>query len=459
MHDLVISNGAIVSDGVRRRGDVAVDAGIITAVAAPGTLDGARVVIDAAGKWVLPGAIDIHFHCRAPSHPERGDFASESRAAIAGGVTTIFEMPISDPACSTPEVLRARRALAEQECYAHFALYAGGGLRDPAAAAALVDAGAIGFKIFTTTPPRDRRAEFDGLCAEREDAILAALRAIAPTGRPCVFHAENQPLIEFFGQTLRHGVPDRPPLVEATAIAIIGTLARETGARAHIAHLTSAAGLQTLRAINAAGPVLTAETCPQYLLFDSRAIDRWGGYAKIAPPLREPADSAALWEGLRDGAIGIVASDHAPFRPEEKRDVPYADAPQGMPSVETMLPVLLDAAARGLLPLEQAVDLLTGAPARLFGLDGRKGTVAAGADADLVIVDPAAQAEVRIDCLLSRAAGCAILYDGLQLRGRIETTLVAGQIAYRDGRIEGPPRGRFIAPVEAAAPRAEVGVP
>jgi allantoinase len=166
----------------------------------------------------------------------------------------------------------------------------------------------------------------------------------------------------------------------------------------------------------------------------------------VAPPLREEGDRAALWEAIRDGTITVVASDHAPFRPEEKEGVAYSEAPSGMPSVETMFPVLLDAALRGLLPLEQAVDLVTAAPARLFGLLGRKGTVSEGADADLVVFAPNLQTEVRMDRLVTKAAHCAHAYEGMALRGRIEQTLVNGHTAYKDGRIVGPPRGRFVQP-------------
>jgi allantoinase len=446
MYDLAIVNGTVVSDGSRAPRDVAIADDVIAAVGPPGTLGPAREVLDASGKLLLPGAIDAHFHCRAPSHPERGDFTSETRAAVAGGVTTVFEMPISDPACSTPEVFRARRALSEGRCYANLALYAGGGRGDPAVAQALAEQGAIGFKIFTTTPPPLRRSEFDGLCAVSEDEIYAALVAIAPTGLPCVFHAENQALIEFFAPSLQRGIPARPPVVEAAEIAILGVLAKDVGARIHIAHLTSAAGLDAVRAAQSMNAPVSAETCPQYLLFDNRAVERWGAFVKVAPPLREAGDVDALWGGVRDGTISIVASDHAPFRPEEKRGGEYMNAPQGMPSVETMLPVLLDAALRGLLPLEQAVDLVTAASARLFGLHGRKGTVSEGADADLVVFAPDAGTTVRIDRLHTKAAGCALAYDGMELQGRIERTLVAGQIVYDNGRIIGQPRGRFVRP-------------
>jgi dihydroorotase (multifunctional complex type) len=450
MHDLAILNGTVVSAGVKLARDVAIADGKVAEVAVPGTLGVSREVIDATGRLVLPGAIDVHFHCRAPSHPERGDFASETRAAVSGGVTTVFEMPISIPACSTPEVLRARRALGEGQCYAHFALYAGGACHTAAAASALAAEGAIGFKIFTTKPPAHRLAEFEGLSAVTEDAIYAALTAIAPTGLTCVFHAENQPLIDFFARSSRDGVPSRPPAVEATEIAIVSALAREVGTPVHIAHLTSAAGLNAVRAAQRVGTPLTAETCPQYLLFTDSAVDRWRAFVKIAPPLREEADVLALWESLGDGTVAVLASDHSPFRPEEKEGVAFSDAPSGMPSVETMYPVLLDAALRGRLALERAVDLVTASPARIFGLGGRKGIVVTGADADLVIFDPAAHTNVRIDHLFTKAARCAVAYDGMALRGTIEQTLVGGQVAYAHGRIIGGPRGRFVQPHSTA---------
>lgn len=447
MLDCAIVNGTIISDGVRLAADVGIEGAQIVELAAPGSLPPAGRTIDAAGCFVLPGAIDIHFHCRAPSHPERGTFASETRAAAAGGVTTIFEMPIADPACSTPEVLTSRRELGERECLVNFALYAGGAVRDAAAAEALVEAGAIGFKIFTTTPPTGREREFDGLSAVREDAIYAALEAIRGTGRRVVFHAESQPLIDHFAHRLANGVPLRPPLIEAVQIGIVGAIASELGGPVHIAHVTSAAGLEAVRGARHAGAPLSAETCPQYLLFTEAEVDRVGAFAKIAPPLRTPADCDALWNGLRDGSLAVVASDHSPFRPEEKTSVPFARAPFGMPTAELMVPALLDAGQNERIPLELAIDLVTAAPARLFGLFPRKGAVAAGSDADIVVYDPNERSELRIERLVSRAAGCARAFDGMKLRGRITHTLVNGNLVYKNSAIvEGTPGGHFVGP-------------
>lgn len=446
MHDLRILSGTVVSDHEARLADVAIEGGFISEVGPQGTLGPAAEEIDASGLLVLPGAVDVHFHCRAPSHPERGDFASETRAAASGGVTTVFEMPISDPACSTPEVLRARRELGEEQSYVNFALFAGGAVESESHAQAMAESGAIGFKLFTHSPPASRVAEFAGLWAIDEGGIFEAFSAIRATGLVCVVHAENEALLKAFArQAELDGVPRRPPVIEAAAIALVGALAAETGTRVHVAHVTSRAAIAALVGTREMGASISAETCPQYLVFDRSAIQRVGAFAKVAPPLRTPEDAEALWEALRGGAIGMVASDHAPFLPHEK-EVDYASAPQGLPTIETMVPILLDAAARGLVPLTLAVDLVTSNPSQLFGLYPRKGTISSGADADVVLFDPKSEMRLSVESLLSRAAGCGVLYEGMALRGRILRTIVGGQTVYAEGKMLGPRCGRFVQP-------------
>lgn len=192
------------------------------------------------------------------------------------------------------------------------------------------------------------------------------------------------------------------------------------------------------------GADLTAETCPQYLLLDESAVARFGGLAKIAPPLRTPADSATLWSALAEGTIGFVASDHSPFLAHEKSDVDFAQAPQGLPSVELLVPCVLDAAARGVLPLEQAVGLVTSAPARRFGLEGRKGTLALGADADIALFSLGEPAQLRADDFHTRASGVAVVFESLELRARIVQTLVAGHTVFAQGRVQAQRYGAFL---------------
>lgn len=445
MLDLRILNATVVTPAGARPADLGIQGSVIAEIEQTGGLSEGRQDIDAAGQYVMPGGIDAHFHCRAPSHPERGDFESETAAAAAGGVTTVFEMPISDPACSTPEVFLARRALIEADAHVNVALYCGAAQPDSAAARELAEIGAIAFKLFTVRTAADREREFFRLWATGEPDIHAALAAVAGTGLPCVVHAESDALIRHYVSLTAEGeVPPRPPVVEAVAIATAGALARDVGARIHIAHVSSRAALDALHGARAAGADVTGETCPQYLVLDEHTVERHGSLAKIGPPLRTSSDREALWEAVRDGSLALVASDHAPFLAHEKIGVDYLAAPQGLPTVELLLPTVLDAAARGALTLEAAVAAVTSAPARVFGLEGRKGTLAVGADADITVFSFGEARPLRAGDLLTRAAGCAEVFGEVPLRARIELTIVGGEIVLADGAVHGERTGAFL---------------
>ena len=452
MLDLRIVGGTVVSDGVAAPLDVAVEGGTIVAVAPPGTLGAAEVEVDASDLHVLPGVIDVHFHCRAPANPWRADFATETRAAAAGGVTTVCEMPISDPACSTPQAFATRRSLVAEQAHVNVALYAGAAVTR-SRAQEMAALGAIAFKLFMTSPPTGREREFDGLWATAEADILDALVAVASTGLPCVVHAENDALLRSFAAASDTPVPPRPPLAEALAIASVAILAREAGARLHVAHVTSRSALAALRGAVAAGADVSGETCPQYLVLDEGAIERHGGIAKIGPPLRQRADCDALWHALAVGELALLASDHSPFLVDEKT-VPYLTAPMGLPTVEVLLSVLLDGVARGRLALEPAIALVTAAPARLAGLYPRKGRIAPGADADVAIVSLDETWRPGPATLISRAAGCGIVYDEMQLKGRVRTTIVNGRVAFEHSAPTPDRHGRFVpgAQAEGLAP-------
>ena len=235
-------------------------------------------------------------------------------------------------------------------------------------------------------------------------------------------------------------------MIEAAAIALVGALAQETGTRLHIAHVTSREALAALAAIQSVGANATGETCPQYLVLDASAVEAHGAVARIAPPLRRPEDQAALWAALAAGAIDLVASDHAPFPVEQKLGVEFGRAPMGLPTVELLVPVLLDAAARGALPLELAVELVTSRPAALFGLAGRKGTIAVGADADVALANLDATFRPGRDTLHGVGRGCGVVYGDLELRGRIETTIVNGTVVYAAGAIADERAGAVVTP-------------
>lgn len=458
IYDTLITNGSVVTETSIMALDVAVKDGKIAALLMPGTPAEAEEVIDATGKFVLPGAVDIHFHCRAPAYPERGDFATETRAAAAGGVTTIFEMPISKPCCATPDIFRARRELGQRDAYVNFALYGAPGLLRREYVQGMADEGAIAYKIFTTGAPAGRDDEFDGLCLPDEEQLWQGLNLVAETGLVCVIHAENNRLLEWFTAQLkaagRNDPPahsaSRPPMVEALSVAELLTMNQRIGMHMHIAHMTSQAALDVFRKYKRPGN--TAETCPQYLVFTEDDLARVGSYAKINPPLRQQSDQDALWEGLIDGTLLAVTTDHSPFTVEEKERARHDlwKAPPGAPGVEELVLVMMDAALTGRLSVTKAMQLISTNGAKRFGIYPRKGVIAVGSDADVVLYDPTVTTTIDSEKLFSKAKGCDRLYHGKQFRGRVERTLVNGRSVFVNGEIVGQRGwGQFVRPDRA----------
>lgn len=455
--DTLIKNAQVALETDVAKLDVGVRGGRIAALVADSSGISANETIDAAGKLLLPGAIDIHFHCRAPAYPQRGDFATETRAAAAGGVTTVFEMPISKPCCATGDVFRMRKALAERDAYVNFGLYGAPGLLDRGEIDDMVNEGAIGFKIFMTAAPKGRDDEFEGLCLPQVPELYQALNLVAETGLVCAAHAENNQLLEWHTAQLikagRNDVPahgeSRPPHVEALAIATLLTLNESIGANLHIAHVSGAEALAVIRRFQATGSTVSAETCPHYLFFTEADLRRCGPYAKINPPLRTEADQAAVWAGLLDGALMAITTDHSPFTVEEKeraREDIWA-TPPGAPGVEELLLGLMDQALNGRISINKAIDLVATNGAKRFGVYPDRGHVAVGAAADLVIYNPAAETTIHRDMLFTQARDCDKLYDGMTFKGKVERTIVNGKTVFQDGTIVGAAGdGQFVRP-------------
>ncbi|MEM7117912.1 MAG: dihydroorotase family protein [Chloroflexota bacterium] len=458
MQKKTIINGTIVQDTQLFKADLVIANGLIDEIRRPGTGSVQGEVIDADGLLVLPGGIDIHFHCRAPAFPERGDFATETRAAAAGGITTIFEMPISKPGTSTLKVFEARRALAEANVYVDFGLYAAPASFDVAEVTAMVQAGAIGFKTFMVAAPAGREDEFEGLVAITDDEIWRTLETIKDHDLPAVFHCESDPLLNYFSAQLDQAasIPasahalTRPPVVESIAIAKLLILAEAVGRSVHIAHLSTAGGLALIEDAKRRGVAVTAETCPHYLLFTSDVLDEVGPFGKINPPIRGASDQAAMWKGLDEGTIEIVASDHAPFSLREKESTleDIRLAPPGVPGVEILYPVMLDLALRGRYDLQKVVNLVSTQPARMYGLYPHKGILQVGAQADIVLFDPHVTHVVDGKKWFSKAAPTERLYTGRTLQGCIKQTFLRGEVIYRDGEVVGKRgNGRFVRPL------------
>jgi allantoinase len=455
--DLAITGGEIVTEDERFHADVGIADGRIVALATRGTLPSATKTMDASGMLVLPGALDVHFHSRTPAYPERGDFYTETQAAAAGGVTTVLEMPISKPGCATPEIFRNRRRLIEEQAVIDVGLYGAPGTLDRDDVLGMVAEGAIAFKIFLHRPVLGREDEFVGICLTEEEEIYRTLALVKETGRRIVVHCESDSMLEAGltriqaeGRTdLQAHMDSRPPVVEAVAVATLLTLAEDLQTPVHIAHVSSGHAVDVIRRYQRDGVDVSAETCPHYLFFTDQDYLRLGPYAKFNPPIRSLVDQRALWTGLADGTLSVVTSDHGPYLVEEKergREATWL-APSGGPGVQTLLPMMITAALRGRLSLEQVVRLVSSEPARLFGLAGRKGTIAPGADADICIYDPRPEIVMTKDRMLSQARDVNKLYDGMSLQGEVVATVSAGRVVFREGQILADKgSGRFIGP-------------
>lgn len=457
--DLAIRGGQVLTPEGLRPGTVAVAGGRIVAILPPEAEPEARETVEAAGAHVLPGAIDIHAHIRSPAYPNRGSVESETGAAAKGGITTLFEMPITDPCCNSPERVAIRHDHFAARALTDFALFAAPVELTEAAFLGLRDAGVIALKIFTTASPPGRDREFAGLARPDADAQMTVLRLAAKAGLTVFVHAENEEMVAAAtararaldkGDARTHGLA-RPPEAEAASVASLLAMNMVAGARLHIAHVTSRLTVEVLRRFRGSSD-FTAETCPHYLSFTEGDVARAGVCARINPPVRHKADRAALWEALADGTLAHVTTDHAAFAPEEKaaKEGDFLTAPPGHPGLETLVPTLLDAVAEGRMPIERASALLSGNAAARFRLP-TKGRLAAGADADMIVVDMGGETHITEATLLTNARAISRLTDGRRYRGRILRTILRGVTVWDGATLTAPPgTGRFVTPEDLA---------
>jgi allantoinase len=462
-YDLAIVGGTVVTGEGRRRADVAVQDGRIAAVREGGPPPRARRTVDASGLLVLPGIVDTHFHCRAPDRPDREDFDSGTEAAAASGVTTLLEMPISDPACATPEVLAARMALASRQARIDVGFYAAPGDLDAPRLHEMAAAGAVAFKVMMHGFPIGRESSFAGLAFTRDRDVYRALELVAETRLLLAVHTEDQDLIDMFEareMAAGHNDPmaharSRPDMAEAAAVARLGAMNEVVGARVHVVHLSSARALEYVRWFRSRGQAMTAETTPAYLFASEADIAAHGPFVKVNPPLRTPADQAALRQGLEDGAIDTIASDHAPFRGAEK-EAGWHDiwaVGSGIPGVELTGRLLWHDALTGGCTLEQVVAWTSERPAALFGLAERKGSIRVGADADLVLLDPRRDTVLGPATFRSRSADAIRHVLGTTCRGALVSVWSRGRLVAEEGRVVAEPgSGRVVVPDALQSP-------
>src|SRR6202050_3503422 len=386
--DLIIRNGTIVSPDATAVGSIAIKDGRVLAVGADVAMPPARESFDATGLPVLPGAIDVPVHFRDPGWPHKEDWGTGTAAAACGGVTTVFEMPNTDPPTGTAAALAAKHETAARKACVDFGLYGLLGEDTIEHVPALVDGGVIGFKLCMGNT-------FARLPSPSTGAMLEAFEVVAPTGKRISLHAETNSIMERRQERLtragRRGPMDhlasRPAIVAIEAVSRAAILSEWTGARIQILHISSAEELRPLREAKARGVDITGETCPHYLLLSADDYHTMAGIIRVNPPVRETRNQEPLWDALTDGTIDLIATDQAPHPPEEKtrNDIWAVDC--GFPGVETQMPLMLTEVNNGRMSICDYVRWTSCNPARTWGLYPRKGAIALGVDADLALVD------------------------------------------------------------------------
>ncbi|MGG5822169.1 dihydroorotase [Falsiroseomonas sp. HW251] len=446
--DLLITGGTVVNESARFPADVAIRDGVIAFVGHPAFAPRARETLDAKGRLVIPGAIDVHTHIREPGMTHKEDWTTGTRAAAAGGVTTVFDMPNTEPAIASVEALDRKKDAAARQAHVNYGLY---GILDERSLdhlPALAEAGVIGFKLFYGNTTGNNPAPNDG-------AVLEGFEVLAELGLRCSIHAENSPMLFWRENRMKAAGRDdafahlsaRADIVALESLNRCIVLSEWTGARIHIVHESCMRSIPVIRDAKARGVPMTVETCPQYVLI--AAEDLIGDRARIArlnPPIREGRQREPILQALLDGTIDILGTDHAPHAMEEKQHASFWDNACGFPGVETSMRLMLTFAHEGRMSVEQYVRMASAAPARAFGLYPRKGVIQPGADADIAIVDPAQRKVIRGAELHSERSRFTP-FDGMETVGGPVATIVRGRVVMRDGQVlDAPGWGRMERP-------------
>jgi allantoinase len=440
--ELAVVSRRVVARAGLREAAVLVEGGRVAALVPPREVPSGCPVLDAGDRVVMPGLVDAHVHVNEPGRTAWEGFATATRAAAAGGVTALVDMPLNSiPATTSTSALETKLAAARGQLHVDCGFWGGIVPGNEREIEPLVDAGVAGFKAFLVPSGVDEFAHVG------EADLRRALPALARRGVPLLVHAElESPVSGDLGDPRRYAgyLARHPPTWENEAVRLLVGLVRETGCAVHVVHLSSAEALPLLEEARASGLPITAETCPHYLFFAAEEVPEGRTEFKCSPPIRDAGNRERLWQGLAAGTIDMVVSDHSPCPPDLKglEAGDFMRAWGGIASLQFRLPVVwTEARARG-FGLSEIAAWLCERPARLAGLAGKKGALVPGSDADIVIWDPDASFTVEPELVRHRHG--LTPYRGRTLRGVVESTLVRGALVYDKGEILGPPRGETL---------------
>lgn len=463
--DHVILNGTLVSPTDCMQGNIYIKDGKIEAITKELLPGDAKETTDAKGKYVLPGFIDTHCHSRDGYNGAhyKEDFFHSSMAGACGGVTTIYEMPNCNPAVYNVDRMHDLIDCITPKAHVDFGVWALclGDLNNKDLAA-MAEEGVVGFKFFWGYAIDAKTYQLiynykegmqDVIPPLDQGEVYKIFREVAKTGKQVAIHAENFDIIKLLTQEVVESgdtsyeamLRSRPPMSETTTIETAISLSRELGTHLHILHLAAGDGVDLIRNAQIEGLNVTGETCPHYLALTDQDAGRLGAMIKGYPPVRRQYDQDKLWEGLMDGTLSHVCSDHAPHTPEEKTKSLW-EAPAGMATIETMGMVMLNAVNQGKLTINDLCSVLCDQPARMYGTYPMKGSMQIGTDADFVIVDLDAEYTFHQESLHSRTKLSP--YDGLQMKGKPVETILRGKTIAKNGEIVGEPCGHFIKPLQ-----------
>ncbi|MEA3412090.1 MAG: dihydroorotase [Pseudomonadota bacterium] len=441
MNSILISNAVVVNEGELREGDVLVRDGRIERIGADLSAVPADTVLDAAGRHLLPGMIDDQVHFREPGLTHKGDIRSESRAAVAGGITSLMEMPNTKPPATTLEALEGKHATGAEKSLANYSFYLGATNDNLDEIRGLDPDQCCGIKVFMGASTGNMLVD--------DPATLRAIFRDAPS--LIATHCEDTPTIEANERIFRERYGDAVPFVchplirsgeacyKSSSLAV--ELARDFGTRLHVLHLTTERELSLFDTAPISEKRITAEVCVHHLMFDDRDYNEKGALIKCNPAIKRPEDRNALLDALIAGRLDVVGTDHAPHTLEEKSNT-YFKAPSGLPLVQHALPALLELYHDGRMGLEDIVYRTSHAVAECFRIRER-GYIREGYKADLVLVDLNRPWDVTRDNVLYKCGWSP--FEGRTFRSSVWSTLVSGRIVYREGRFADEAPGERLA--------------